>query len=187
MARLREWEAAGGPVIEESVIAAAPAVPPQPVPTDLDSRHFHRTIDTAWRRTSYSGLIRVTETSASAGVSSEPEVTELDDEAERYRVDPERVRAGSGPDLPMADLPAGAKFGTLVHAVLETADPFAADLATELESQIRLHSVWWPVDVAPEVLACGDGADARHSVGPAGRRFDAAADRAAGSAAGTGL
>ncbi len=53
----------------------------------------------------------------------------------------------------MADLPKGAKFGTLVHAVLETADPFAADLAAELESQIREHSVWWPVDVAPEELA----------------------------------
>jgi exodeoxyribonuclease V beta subunit len=37
--------------------------------------------------------------------------------------------------------------------VLETADPLAADLATELESQIRLHSVWWPVDVSAEVLA----------------------------------
>jgi exodeoxyribonuclease V beta subunit len=53
----------------------------------------------------------------------------------------------------MAELPAGAKFGTLVHAVLETADPFAADLAAELEAQIRAHSVWWPVDVAPDVLA----------------------------------
>ena len=53
----------------------------------------------------------------------------------------------------MADLPMGAKFGTLVHAVLETADPFAADLAAELEKQIREHSVWWPVDVAPEELA----------------------------------
>ena len=154
MARLREWEAAGGPVIEESVIAAAPAVPPQPVPADLDSRHFHRTIDTAWRRTSYSGLIRVAETSESAGVSSEPEITELNDEVSDIAL----TEAASGPDLPMvdlpmADLPMGAKFGTLVHAVLETADPFAADLATELESQIRLHSVWWPVDVAPEVLA----------------------------------
>ena len=29
---------------------------------DLDARHFHRAIDTAWRRTSYSGLIRVAET-----------------------------------------------------------------------------------------------------------------------------
>jgi exodeoxyribonuclease V beta subunit len=154
MVRLREWEAAGGPVIEDSMIAEAPAVPPQQVPTNLDSRHFHRTIDTAWRRTSYSGLIRVTETSGSAGVSSEPEVTELDDEVSDIAL----TQAASGPDLPMvnlpmADLPMGAKFGTLVHAVLETADPFAADLATELESQIRLHSVWWPVDVTPEVLA----------------------------------
>jgi exodeoxyribonuclease V beta subunit len=148
MVRLREWESAGGPVIEDSVIAAAPAVPPQQVPADLDSRHFHRTIDTAWRRTSYSGLIRVAE---SAGVSSEPEVTELDDEVSDIAL----TENASGPDLPspMADLPAGAKFGTLVHAVLETADPFAADLATELESQILLHSAWWPVDVAPEVLA----------------------------------
>ena len=53
----------------------------------------------------------------------------------------------------MSDLPKGAKFGTLVHAVLETADPFAGDLAAELESKIREHSVWWPVDVAPEELA----------------------------------
>src|SRR4029077_6400136 len=31
MARLREWEAAGGPVIEESVVTAALAVPPEPM------------------------------------------------------------------------------------------------------------------------------------------------------------
>lgn len=148
MARLREWEAAGGPVIEESVVAAAPSVPPEPVPRNLESRHFHRSIDTAWRRTSYSGLIRVAE---AAGVSSEPEVTELDDEVGDIPL----TEAASGPDLlsPMADLPAGAKFGTLVHAVLETADPFAPDLAAELESQIRRHSVWWPVDVAADVMA----------------------------------
>ena len=152
MVRLREWESAGGLVLEDSVIVAAPAVPPQQVPTNLDSRHFHRTIDTAWRRTSYSGLIRVVETPA--GVTSEPEVTELDDEVSDIAL-PELSGAASGPDLPspMADLPMGAKFGTLVHAVLETADPFAADLAAELESQIREHAVWWPVDVSPEVLA----------------------------------
>jgi exodeoxyribonuclease V beta subunit len=40
-----------------------------------------------------------------------------------------------------------------VHAVLETADPFAADLAAELEQQIREHSVWWPVEAAPGDLA----------------------------------
>ena len=148
MARLREWEAAGGPVIEESVVVAAPALAPAPVPSSLDSRHFHRSIDTGWRRTSYSGLIRVAE---STGVSSEPEVTELDDEAGDIPL----AQAASGPEVPspMADLPMGAQFGTLVHAVLETADPLATGLAAELESHIRSHSVWWPVDVAPDVLA----------------------------------
>jgi exodeoxyribonuclease V beta subunit len=53
----------------------------------------------------------------------------------------------------MADLPMGAKFGTLVHAVLETADPFATDLAAELEAHIRVHSVWHPVDVPAADLA----------------------------------
>jgi exodeoxyribonuclease V beta subunit len=53
----------------------------------------------------------------------------------------------------MADLPVGAKFGTLVHAVLETADPFAPDLAAELESKIREQLTWWPVDVPVVDLA----------------------------------
>jgi exodeoxyribonuclease V beta subunit len=84
-------------------------------------------------------------------VSSEPEVVEKDDEVAEVPV----VSSGVGADVasPMADLPAGAKFGTLVHAVLEEADPFAADLAAELETQIREHSVWWPVDVPPGDLA----------------------------------
>jgi exodeoxyribonuclease V beta subunit len=148
MDRLSEWEAAGGPVIEESVVTAPVSVAPERVPSNLDSRHFHRSIDTGWRRTSYSGLIRLAE---ATGVGSEPEVTELDDEVGDIALSQD----ASGPDLPspMADLPAGAKFGSLVHAVLETADPFAADLAAELESQIRRHSVWWPVTVEPEILA----------------------------------
>jgi exodeoxyribonuclease V beta subunit len=148
MARLREWEAAGGPVIEDSVIAPLPALPGVVAPTDLDVRHFHRGIDISWRRTSYSGLIRDAEATP---VSSEPEVVELDDEVADIPV----VSSAVGVDAPspMADLPSGAKFGTLVHAVLETADPFAVDLAAELEAQIREHSVWWPVDVEPALLA----------------------------------
>jgi exodeoxyribonuclease V beta subunit len=148
MARFREWEAAGGPMIEESVVCTVPAAPADAQPSDLDARHFHRAIDTAWRRTSYSGLIRVAETT---GVSSEPEVTELDDEVGDIPL----AHATVGADIssPMADLPSGAKFGTLVHAVLETTDPFAGDLTAELEDQIRVHSQWWPVDGAPSDLA----------------------------------
>ena len=122
------------------------------------ARHFHRSIDASWRRTSYSGLIRAAETTP---VSSEPEVVELDDEVAEIPVTTSAV--GADVPSPMADLPMGAKFGTLVHAVLETADPFAADLAAELEAQIREHAVWWPVDVAGRRVGGGDGADARHS------------------------
>ena len=149
LARLRAWEAAGGPVIEDSVPRVVPKLPHDMPPTDLDVRHFHRGIDTSWRRTSYSGLIRAAETTP---VSSEPEVVELDDEVAEI---PLVASSTVGLDVPspMADLPAGAKFGTLVHAVLETADPFAADLAGELETQIREHSVWWPVDVEASELA----------------------------------
>lgn len=148
LARLREWEAAGGPVIEDAVVAPAPALPPAPVPRNLDSRHFHRAIDTTWRRTSYSGLIRVAQ---AGGVSSEPDVAGIDDEVGDIPL----ASLVAGPDVPspMADLPAGATFGSLVHAVLETADPFAADLAAELEAHIREHSGWWPVAVFPEELA----------------------------------
>ena len=136
MARLREWEAAGGPVIEASVVAAAPPVPAKSVPPDLGRRHFHRSIDTGWRRTSYSGLIRVAE---AAGVTSEPEVTELDDETGDIPL----TENASGPDVPspMAALPRGAKFGSLVHAVLETADP-AALRTLPPNSRSRRDGTW---------------------------------------------
>ena len=148
MARLKEWEAVGGPVIEESVVRPVAVRPTGETSTDFQARHFHRAIDTSWRRTSYSGLIRAAETTP---VSSEPEVVELDDEVAEIPL----VSSAVGDDVasPMADLPSGAKFGTLVHAVLETADPFAADLVAELEAQIREHSVWWPVDVEASELA----------------------------------
>ncbi len=62
---------------------------------------------------------------------------------------------GSGADLtsPLAALPSGASFGSLVHAVLETADPAAPDLAAELEAQVRRHAPWWTVDVDHAQLA----------------------------------
>ncbi|MDZ4267062.1 MAG: exodeoxyribonuclease V subunit beta, partial [Mycobacterium sp.] len=159
MAALRAWADHGGPVLEESVVASGAEVEPPLPPIDLAVRSFDRHIDASWRRTSYSGLIRAAETTG--GVSSEPEVSEKDDEKDDETPDaladvpvPEPADAGvTAVPSPMADLPMGAKFGTLVHAVLETADPFASDLAAELEAQIREHSVWGPVDGPAEELA----------------------------------
>lgn len=149
--RLRQWADAGGPVLEESVLAAAPELPPAEPPTGLDVRRFQRGIDTAWRRTSYSGLIRAGESPA---MSSEPEVVELDDEsAEVPATTPVGAEAGREVASPMAELPTGATFGSLVHAVLETADPQASDLEAELGMRVREQLRWWPVDVAAEELA----------------------------------
>ncbi len=157
LARFGEWEAAGGPVVEISELIPIADVPAGSPPERLAVRHFHRPIDTAWRRTSYSGLVRAAQ--ETAGVSSEPEVVELDDEvadiAMATPAEGAAIPSAIPSDIPspMGELPTGAKFGTLVHAVLETADPLAADLAAELRDQIDVHSVWWPVDVPAADLA----------------------------------
>ena len=129
-------------------------------------RHFHRGIDTTWRRTSYSGLLRAAQ--QRAGVSSEPEVVELDDEVADIALT-SHCRGRRRLPSPMGDLPTGAKFGTLVHAVLENADPLAADLAAELRAQVEKHSVWWPVDSLGRRTGLRSGADARHPARSTGR------------------
>ena len=146
---LRRWEEVGALVIEDSVPVAPTELPPATLPAGLDVRHFHRGIDTAWRRTSYSGLVRAAEDAV--GVSSEPETVELDDEVADIALS--SPAAGTDVPSPMAELPKGATFGSLVHAVLENADPLADDLAAELATQIDKHAVWWPVDVSTVDLA----------------------------------
>ncbi len=147
--RFQEWQTAGGPVVEISEPAAIAGLADTALRGDLAVRHFHRGIDTNWRRTSYSGLVRSAQ--EGVGVSSEPEIVELDDEVADIPLTVPSV----GVDLPspMADLPAGAKFGSLVHAVLEHADPQAADLSVELRTQAEKHSLWWPVGVPSAELA----------------------------------
>ena len=86
-----------------------------------------------------------------AGVGSDAEVVEPGSGvAEWARVTP--AGGFEGP-FPRAELPTGARFGTLVPAVREPADPHAADLAVELRTQIDTHSVWWPVNVSAAQLA----------------------------------
>jgi exodeoxyribonuclease V beta subunit len=144
-------EELGGPSRE---VSAPTTDTPPPTPRssgELAARVFDREVDTEWRRTSYSGLIRVQE--QPAGVTSEPEVEPKDDEP----ADPEpplsTAEAEPGLVSPMADLPSGAAFGSLVHAVLEVADPEAPDLAAELADRLRDQLPWWPVPAEAEELA----------------------------------
>lgn len=158
MELLRRWADEGGPVLEESRIAPASTIELPSPPGDLAVRHFHRHIDLWWRRTSYSGLVRAAGADAAPGVTSEPEAPELDDELDSpagVAATAATATAMTGSDLcsPMAELPRGPTFGTLVHAVLETADPQADDLLAELTNHVDMHSASSPVDVPGDRLA----------------------------------
>ncbi len=158
---LQSWADRGGPAPEASHHADPGPEAVLPVVGDLDVRRFTRDVDTTWRRTSYSSLSNVEAASTAPAVTSEPEVTAKLDESD---TDLDAVVTGADLEVeeasgelavlsPMADLPVGATFGSLVHAVLEHADPAAADLRAELLTHIDEQLVWWPVDVDREQLA----------------------------------
>ena len=143
--RLTSIAAAGGPALEASVVPDSELEPTPESPPPMDVRHFDREVDADWRRTSYSGLIRAE--APLPGVTSEREEPVLDDEPEPVddAVEPAAADVDAALASPMADLPAGADFGSLVHAVLEHADPRAPDLLAELRSHVADQLRWWPV------------------------------------------
>jgi exodeoxyribonuclease V beta subunit len=158
------WQEAGGPVVEEArPLAGLPEVPADPPPA-LALRRFTREIDLAWRRTSYSSLTAV-ETAPRPDVVSEPEDTGKDDELTRVVEQRgtsvvETTPGAAAVISPMATLPVGATFGSLVHAVLEFADPSAPDLRAELLARIDEQLVRWPVDLGADGAGRGELADA---------------------------
>jgi exodeoxyribonuclease V beta subunit len=150
------WEAAGGlrlEVAEPRRIVGQVVAAEQP---PVAARIFTREFDREWRRTSYSGLIRVEEshtTSEPEGVGTVDEQSGADAEAIVTPAVVEPPSEVAGMVSPMAMLPAGATFGSLVHAVLETADPQASDLEAELTEQVAEHLTWWSVDVTAAEVA----------------------------------
>lgn len=154
---LGHWQAAGGAAVEVATL-----IPPDPTPLERSSdalavRSFTRAVDTTWRRTSYSSLSAASVAHGDSGWSeplSEPEdVPEVGDALVLGEPGaPDDVETAAVPS-PMADLPVGATFGSLVHAVLEHADPAATDFRAELLGHIAEQLVWWPVDLDAEALA----------------------------------
>lgn len=149
-AMLAAWARAGAfslAVVPDEVPVVRARLPHEQAET-LEARTFTRTIDRDWRRTSYTGL-------AAAGEATSPGTapTSADTEPEGDAIgshDEEEViladQAGTGVRSPMAGLPVGTTFGSLVHAVLETADLQSANLRAEFHDRINVHRVRWPVD-----------------------------------------
>ncbi len=105
----------------------------------LTARTFDRQLDLDWRRTSYSALTAAVHGVALANpsVGSEPDIGKEDDEADTAAPPaPDPTPSGVNPALaelsPMGELPMGAEFGTVVHAVFEGVDAAAPDLPDQL-------------------------------------------------------
>lgn len=118
-----------------------------PTPDDLRARVWARTIDRDWRRTSYSGLTAAAH--EFAPVVDSPLVSdELVDDVD-VAADP----AWAQPS-PMADLPAGAAFGTLVHAVYEHTDATGEGWRAALSEAVGEALRRWPLaDIEAAALA----------------------------------
>ncbi|MEZ5085830.1 MAG: UvrD-helicase domain-containing protein [Tessaracoccus sp.] len=111
---------------QDSTAAASRATPSRAMQPSAPGV-LTRRIDTTWRRTSYTGLTQVLH-------DAPPERSDEPTELEALPGDPALTVAS-----PMAELPSGAAFGTLVHAALERLDwseqrlaSDAARIATEL-------------------------------------------------------
>lgn len=130
---LRAWErnrsAAGGTPswVYRSGISAQAQAPTREVDAaaapPLELAELRRQIDRTWRRTSYSGLTQGLHEQAPAHVLT-------DEAAEVDVVVPPTADAALLTSSPMATLPAGAAFGTLVHEALERLDWAPAALAS---------------------------------------------------------
>jgi exodeoxyribonuclease V beta subunit len=170
MTILTAWQDAGGPSIELATLTPPDPTPLQRSTEDLDVRTFTRSVDTTWRRTSYSSLSAASAAHAAASLS-EPELLPDEDSdlsaEDLGEVVAADVAAGAASvPSPMASLPVGATFGSLVHAVLEHADPAADDFRAELVRLIEEQLVWWPVELDTGELADALVAVCRSPLGP---------------------
>lgn len=160
MQTLQYWEREGGPVVEP--VAPRTVTTPAAALDDVDLavRRFDRSLDVSWRRTSYTGLTR--EDGHRPHVASEPTGTGTHDEDDLETT----VVAQCGLVSPMADLPGGTAFGSLVHGVLEEVDVTAGDLHGELVDRVRDQLARWPVDLDPEEAATALEAVLTTALGP---------------------
>ena len=123
---------------------------PSPRPAGLgawEPARFTRVIDHQWRRTSYSALTADAHDSFLADPELLPDEPALADDAVPPADTTGAPGLASGLDQPspMAELPGGVSFGSLVHAVFEYADPHSAAPEADLRAIIAQQSARMPV------------------------------------------
>lgn len=116
-----EWLKTAGIVVEDcpTVVPKATVAPARPALT-REPLAWRRSIDQTWRRTSYSGLTEAVHARTPMSPAAGPELLDEPLEAETSA-----APVPSGRPSPMAELPGGTAFGSLVHEVFENLDWFA--------------------------------------------------------------
>ncbi|MFM2078407.1 MAG: hypothetical protein RJA49_2297 [Actinomycetota bacterium] len=180
-ARLEQFaERSAGAIAHAQILVDTPRVRWTPATHDADRPPLsvaatggRQIADRSWRRWSFTSI---TKTRDQVWVPT-PMITGGTDEPEEDAAAPgapaPRQPALEFVTVPLADVVAGASFGTLVHTVLERVDPVAADLEAALDAEVQLQLRRDRLDVDPEVLVAGLAAALRTSLGPIadGRRL----------------
>ena len=174
-----QWSQRGGPHLERlDPTQEPPRVATVPDSTPALASTFSRSVDPHWRRTSYTALTKADGAAAADFSSFHIDLANLVAQGARALMTEAETDVGTeigaesgaevgtdsgtevGPELiagatpsPMAGLPVGATFGSLVHAVLETADPEVADLRAEFVRCIAEQLPRWPVELPTAQLA----------------------------------
>ena len=138
----------------------------------LDARRFDRRLDDRWRRTSYSALTAAAYAESHTGGA--PMAPEHDDRGlEDERMPEDLPPPALGDDearlrsvlSPFGDIGGGARFGTLVHGVLEHVDFTAPDLPAALRESLARQYVG-TTEVDADALVIGLTAAIETPLGP---------------------
>ncbi len=118
--------------------------PAAPEPQRLERARLDRRLDYDWRRASFSSLSPEHPIGAATDTAEPTKADESD-----FAVEPEEEPVVGESSLPMAELPRGARFGTLVHHIFEKVPFDAPDLEAAIretaEEALRLAA--WDIDL----------------------------------------
>jgi exodeoxyribonuclease V beta subunit len=136
----------------------------------LEAACFDRTLDTEWRRASYSSITRSAHEQPPIGSEPETPMT-VDEEVVSIPVVPDTPtllgEVGRDVGLWLADMPGGAAVGTVIHGVFEHLDFDAPDLALAVREAVTKEASWRNVGLGdPASVVAGLCAAITGSLGP---------------------
>jgi exodeoxyribonuclease V beta subunit len=159
--------AASGGTVAMPVLTALPAVehyrPQEPAPATLERARFTRRLDHWWRRASFSSLSPIHP--LDAGAETAEAAPKADEVVPEPVADEALVPVGVSV-LAMADLPRGARFGTLLHEVIEQVPFDAPDVEASVRAALapQLEVGGWDFD--PDAFVAAVGAALTTPLGP---------------------